>query len=80
MTRFGMMEADFETLAGFIAEVVKKNVQVKEEVYRYRESFLEMKYVLPYQKAAPIAARILQSILPTSDYAKMFADTLVNLS
>jgi len=80
MTRFGMMEADFETLAGFISEVVKKNVQVKEEVHRYRKRFLEMKYVLPHQKAAPIAARILQSILPTSDYAKMFADSLVNSS
>lgn len=80
MTRFGMMEPDFETLAGFIADVVKKNVQVKEEVQRFRERFLEMKYILPYEKSAPITARILQSILPSSDYAKMFVDSLVKLS
>ena len=80
MTRFGMMEGDFENLAGFIAEVVKKNTQVKEEVLRYRKRFLEMKYVLPRQKAAPIAARILQSILPSSDYAKMFTDSLTKLT
>ena len=57
-----------------------KSVQVKEEVQKYRERFLEMKYVLPYQKAMPIAARILQSILPTGDYAKMFADSLSKFS
>jgi len=76
MTRFGMVEDDFEVLAGFIAEVVKQDAHVKEKVRQYRQNFLEMRFVLSYKEAAPIAAGILQSMLPDSDHAKAFADAL----
>lgn len=80
MTRFGMVEQDFETLAGFIAEVVKRGLPVKEEVQRFRKRFQEMLFVLPYKEAAPLAARILETMLPNSGCAKLFADNLASLA
>ncbi|MFC1534695.1 hypothetical protein ACFL7M_15185 [Thermodesulfobacteriota bacterium] len=80
MTRFGMTEEDFQSLAELISAVIQKDKQVGDEVKKYRERFLEMKYVLAYQKALPLAARILQSILPNGDYARSFADNLLKLA
>src|SRR5262245_51560669 len=47
MTRFGMQERDFATLAGFVAEVVLRGKRVAGEVERERRRFLEMRYCLP---------------------------------
>ncbi len=76
MTRFGLGERDFEMLAGFIAAVVVKNKDVGEHVARERRRFTDMQYCLPPEEALPIAAQLLASILPSSDYAKSFADGL----
>ena len=64
MTRFGMAEKDFETLAGYVAAVVIRNQSVKNEIRRLRSGFLEMKYCLPPDEAVPLAARILESVFP----------------
>jgi len=64
MTRFGMLEKDFDVLAGYIADVVIRNKAVRDEVRGLRQGFLEMRYCLPVKEAAPLAARILKSVFP----------------
>lgn len=76
MTRFGMEEKDFDTLAGFIADVIKKDASIKEEVRKYRQNFLEMKYCLPAEKAISYALKILTSIFPYSYFAEKFLGNL----
>jgi glycine/serine hydroxymethyltransferase len=59
MTRFGMKEKDFDMLADFIADVIIKNKDIKEEVAKRRSDFLEMIYCLPKNEAVPLASHIL---------------------
>ena len=80
MTRFGMREDDFDKLSGLIAEVVIHNKNVKEEVKKYRQNFLEMKYCLPVKEAVPMAAKIMRSIFPYPDFADMFLENFRKLS
>lgn len=44
MTRFGMTEGDFETVAQFIADVVNKDRPVKAEVKKFRSGFLDLNF------------------------------------
>jgi aminomethyltransferase len=44
MTRFGMMENDFHQLAQLMADVIIKNMNVKQEVSALRNRFLNMRY------------------------------------
>lgn len=76
MTRFGMKERDFDRLAALVAEVVIHNRNVTEEVGRYRASFLEMRYCLPPKTSLTLAAEVLASVFPKSDYAQAFAERL----
>ena len=76
MTRFGMKEDDFARLAELMADVVIRNKNVKEEVSKYRNDFPEMKYCLPPDESSRIGARILESVFPTGDYARIFAERL----
>lgn len=59
MTRFGMKEKDFDMLADFIADVIIRNKEVKDEVAKKRADFLDMKYCIEKDKAVPLASRIL---------------------
>lgn len=79
MTRFGMVEQDFDHLAALVAEVVIRNKNVKDEVVSYRKKFCEMKYCLPPDQSCQIAAQIMESIFPSSEYAKRFAESLRDL-
>ncbi|MBM3284547.1 MAG: hypothetical protein FJY81_01605, partial [Candidatus Aminicenantes bacterium] len=76
MTRFGMEEKDFDVLAGWIAEVVVHGRKVKEEVRKFRQNFLEMKFCLPPAEAVPVAARILKSVFPRPGLIEDLADHL----
>ena len=76
MTRFGMEEKDFDVLAGFIAEVVAKDRDVKEEVRKFRQNFLQMKFCLSPQEALPLASKLIKSIFPYSDFADLFIENL----
>jgi hypothetical protein len=78
MTRFGLQEADFATLAGFIADVVLRGRDVGEAVSQERRRFLRMQYCLPPEETLPIAGEILGSILPGNDYVQQFAESLQN--
>jgi glycine/serine hydroxymethyltransferase len=76
MTRFGMAEKDFDRLAEFIAEVIVKNKKPKEEVKRFRQNFLQMKYCLPMKQALPIASRIIRSIVHDPDFSDKFMEKM----
>jgi glycine/serine hydroxymethyltransferase len=76
MTRFGMVEKDFDTLAGLMSDVIVHNKPAGPAVARYRKNFLTMGFTLPPAEALPLAARVLWSVLPDADYAAKFADNL----
>jgi glycine/serine hydroxymethyltransferase len=76
MTRFGMKEKDFAQLAEYLADCVKLNKPVRNEVRKLREKFLVMHYCLPPEQCIPLAAKVLTSILPGDSYLNKFADNL----
>jgi len=76
MTRFGMLEKDFDVLAGYIADVVIRNQKVRDEVRKLRQGYLEMKYCLPAKEAVPLAARILRSVFPLPGLIETLAEEL----
>jgi len=80
MTRFGMVEKDFERLAELFAEVVLHNKSVKDEVARFRSNFVDMRYCLPAESSLGLAAEILSSVFPSNEKAKAFADKLVQVA
>jgi len=76
MTRFGMLEKDFDVLAGYIADVVIRNQKVRDEVRKLRQGYLEMMYCLPAKEAVPLAARILRSVFPLPGLIETLAEEL----
>jgi len=80
MTRFGMVEKDFDYLAGLMADVVTRGIDVKAKVSEYRERFLEMRYCLPPKEACALGALVLESVFPTSEQTKRLAENLAKLS
>ena len=76
MTRYGMTEKDFETLAGYIADVVIRNVDTKTKVAEFRENFLKMHYCLPMEQTALLVARIFSSIFQNDGF---FNSVVANL-
>jgi len=76
MTRFGMVEKDFDRLAGLMSDVIIRDQAAGAEVARYRKGFLTMGFTLPPAEALPIAARILAAAVPDPGYAALFADNL----
>jgi len=80
MTRFGMKEKDFSQLAGYLADCIKLNKPVKDEIRKLRQKFLSMQYCLPLEKSLPLAAKLITSILPANSYVREFADNLKGLS
>ena len=76
MTRFGMVEKDFETLAGLMADVIIRNKAVRDEAARVRSGFLTMGFALPPAEALPLAARIVASVIPDPGYAALFVENL----
>jgi len=76
MTRFGMVEKDFDTLAGLMSDIIIRGQAAGEEVARYRKSFLTMGFTLPPAEALPLAAKILSSVISDPGYAAQFAENL----
>jgi len=77
MTRFGMVEKDFEPLAGVMADVILRERKVQDEVRAFRRGFLEMKYCLPTEEAVPLAARVLKSVFPREGLIERLAECLL---
>jgi glycine/serine hydroxymethyltransferase len=76
MTRFGMKEDDFQPLAGFIADVLIRDKNVKEEVKKLRGNFLHMQYCLAARDAAPLVARILATLFSDKGFFEVFVENL----
>jgi len=76
MTRFGMVEKDFDTLAGLMSDIIIRNKPAGADVARYRKNFLTMGFTLPPAEALPLAARILSSAIPDQGYAAQFVENL----
>ncbi len=66
MTRFGMKEPDFATLARFVADVVVRKKTVAGDVAGFRAGFSEMQYCLTPEQTQRILPKILESIFPAS--------------
>jgi glycine/serine hydroxymethyltransferase len=64
MTRFGMEEDDFGTLAGLIAEVVLGESDVRSRVEEFRSAFLSMCYCMGPREAGTLAAELISTSLP----------------
>ncbi|PIE52631.1 hypothetical protein CSA37_05215 [Candidatus Fermentibacteria bacterium] len=79
MTRYGMNEDDFGTLAELMARVIIRNDNVAEEVTAFRQKFTTMRYTLPLKESLELASRAMASAWPTGDYVKLFADNLSKL-
>ena len=78
MTRFGLKEKDFEILAGLIAEVIRKNKPVRDEVKRYRQNFLEMQYCLPEKEAVELASNLFLSLFPSRGIGQKLVENLAS--
>lgn len=76
MTRFGMVEKDFDALAGLMADIIVRGRAAGPEVAKYRKSFLKMGFTLPPDEALPLAAKVLASAIPDPAYAAAFAENL----
>jgi len=44
MTRFGMKEKDFETLAALMADLIQNGSTVKDDIIKFRDNFIDMHY------------------------------------
>ena len=62
MTRFGMKKADFQELAGLMADLLNNGSTVREEVIALRSRFQEMQYCFTEQDFPGIAADLLASL------------------
>lgn len=76
MTRFGMEADDFGRLAAFVSDVLVRDMDVKEEIVRFRADFREMRYTLPLEEGTELAAKVLASVFPSIEYADRFAENL----
>ncbi len=76
MTRFGMKETDFGSLARFIADIVLRKKNMANEVAEFRSRFCTMGYCLSYEQTMQIAPRLLESIFTTRDLFRGFADAM----
>jgi len=76
MTRFGMEEKDFDILSGFIADIVTKGLNPKEEVRVFRQNFLKMKFCLSPEEALPLAVRVLKSAFPHPGFVEKLMDNM----
>lgn len=62
MTRFGMKEKDFQTLAGLMADLVKKGSAVKEDIIKFRHTFVDMHFCFDEKDVQTIAASLLGAL------------------
>jgi aminomethyltransferase len=63
MTRFGMKEADFAELAGYMAAVILKEKDVSQQVSSFRKKFTRMQYCLPEEQASPLVDELINHLL-----------------
>ena len=80
MTRFGMKEEDFQTLAGYVAGVITNNGDMKDKVSTLRRRFLRMQYCLDTDEAAPLVAKIFSSVFANKEFFNRVVANLEQLA
>jgi len=63
MTRFGMKEADFAELAGYIAAVILKEKDLSQQVSSFRKRFTKMQYCLPEEQGKPLVDKLIDGLI-----------------
>jgi aminomethyltransferase len=58
MTRFGMKEDDFKALAVLMADLIQKNIPVKDAIIGFREKFMEMQYCFKPEDLDMVSASV----------------------
>jgi glycine/serine hydroxymethyltransferase len=76
MTRFGMKQKEFDTLARQIADIVINNKVVADEVADYRRQFQSMQYCLGVEETLRIVPAIFESLFPALEYFQSIAKSL----
>ena len=79
MTRFGMVEKDFDELAKLMESIIVQNKNVADDVANYRQSFSKMKFCLSPEQTLYMVPAIFESIFPEHDYFLSFAEALSSL-
>jgi glycine cleavage system T protein (aminomethyltransferase) len=62
MTRFGMETKDFQTLAGLMADLIQKGADVKNEVIKFRNNFIDMKFCFKKEDVQDMADSFFDSL------------------
>jgi len=76
MTRFGMKEQDFDTLARFMADIILKKKNTAQEIAEFRGRFTVMDYCLTPEQTARIAPKLLATVFPDEKFQKEFVKNL----
>ncbi len=76
MTRFGMVEKDFDPLAGLMADIIIRDRKAGPAVAAYRREFRTMKFCLPLDQAAPLAAKVAAGLFADRAAGAAFAENL----
>ncbi|MBN1635360.1 MAG: hypothetical protein JW920_02530 [Deltaproteobacteria bacterium] len=79
MTRFGLKENDFDTLARFMAEIIIDNKAVAQDVAQYRKQFNTMQYCLGQEETLRILPSIFESLFSDNEYYQRTVKTLQNI-
>jgi aminomethyltransferase len=58
MTRFGMEPEAFSEVAGYMADVILRNRNVRDEVARFRARFVQMRYCLPREALTDLSEQL----------------------
>ncbi|RUM41594.1 MAG: glycine cleavage system protein T, partial [Desulfocapsa sp.] len=62
MTRFGMEQKDFQELASLLADLIKNNSIIREEIKSFRNRFLEMRYCFEERDFPDLQANLCASL------------------
>ena len=79
MTRFGMKEQDFDTLARFIADIILKKKDAAKEITEFRGRFTVMEYSLTPEQTAKIAPKLLATAFSDKIFQNEFVKNLQNI-
>ena len=76
MTRYGMEEKDFETLASLIAGIVIDNKDLAGDVAKFRSGFSKMRFAFSFDETKGMLASILKSVFSDEGSFGSFVDAL----
>ena len=63
MTRFGMKENEFDEIAGYIADVILHNIDVKNKIKNLRSNFIEPKSCLSFEESKILISELVENII-----------------